>query len=260
MTLCNEAKAPFASLGAAVGWLHNVLRQAYDWSPEAAARQLPEESRPLVLALLSLEEGLGEYLPEQLWYLREALQAGVTDTCMRALEGWNEGDAPPKLSPLHEVLHWVSLQVSDIAITLGCSDAEILAYVLANIRPDVRPFTIATRLYAREIPGDTRPMQRTEATITVRGRLTSAELRDLSRQLGQVLNVTKARPLSAKDHRFLEVVHQVGVPPLGKGVKAFWEQFLLQWKRMGGVPSYTDWRNPLKRYTRLMGRLDRVAG
>jgi hypothetical protein len=261
MTLCNQAKAPFTSLGAAVSWLHNVLRQAYDWSPEAAARQLPEESRPLVLALLSIEEGLGEYLPEQLWYLREALQAGVLDTSLRALDGWNEGDPPPKLSPLHEALHWVSLQVSDIAAALGCSDAAILAYVLANVRPALSPITIGTRVYAHTPPGDTQPMQRTEVTITVRSRLTFAELRDLFSQLGQVLNVTKTRPLSAEDHRFLEVVHQVGVPPFGRGsgAKAFWEQFLLQWNGMGDVPSYTGWRNPLKRYTRLMERLKQIT-
>jgi hypothetical protein len=262
--LLGEAKAPFTSLAAAVGWLHHVLRQAYDWSPEAAARylSLPDEEQAAVLALFTPEAlPLEEYLAEQLWCLREALRAGSIYTGMRAFEGWNEGDPPVELSPLHQWLNWVNIQLSDIAATLGCSDAEILAYALANVRPALSPVTIGTRLYAHTPPGDTQPMQRTEVTITVRSRLTLVELRDLFSQLGQVLNVTKARPLTAEDHRFLEVVHQGGAPPFGKGsgAKAFWEQFLLQWKRMGGVPSYTDWRNPRIRYTRLMRRLRQIA-
>jgi hypothetical protein len=236
-----------------------VLRQAYDWSSKAVASYLPEEIRTQVLALLSTEEELEEYLFEQLWCLREALRAGDIEACTRAGLEWNEGDPPQKLPPLQECWNWVDIQLYDIAQAIGCSDTEILAYVLANIRPTLSPVTIATRRYVHTLPGDTQPMQRTEVTITVRSRLTFVELRDLSRQLGQMLNVTKAKRLSAGDRKFLEVVEQIEGNQVGEGSKAFWEKVLLKWNGMEGVRPYTDWRNPRKRYTRLMERLNQVA-
>ena len=142
--LFSDAKAHFTSLASAVGRLRNLLRQTYDWSPEAAARHLPDESRAAVLELLSTEDLPEEYLFEQLWGLREALRAGDLEACMHAVDAWNEGDPPVKLPPVQEGLRWVDIQLSDIAQAIGCSDAEILAYVLANVRPTLHPVTIAT--------------------------------------------------------------------------------------------------------------------
>src|SRR5262249_39172547 len=150
---------------------------------------------------------------------------------------------------------WVNDQLSLIAGAIGCSDSDVLAYVLANLRPTLSPFIIRQQPYVYEIPGDMQPIQRTEVTITVKARITSIELRELYRQLEQILNVVKMKALSAEDEKFLEVVRQIGDPPKQKGVRAFWEQVWLLWNAMEGVKKYKEWRNPLRRYTRLKKRM-----
>src|SRR5262245_22797122 len=44
-TLLGETKAPFTSRVAAIAWLRTMLRQSYDWSPDAATGHLSEDIR-----------------------------------------------------------------------------------------------------------------------------------------------------------------------------------------------------------------------
>jgi hypothetical protein len=256
--LFRQASPPFASPRAAIDWLEREVRRLYE-SIEASARAL---SQPVWDQALKASPRSGtpgtRATAQRIACLLEAIKAGKAMVLSPAKhlglspsELWDKGARDPVFQ--------VRRQVKAMALATGFTEPDLVAYLLAGIRPTLAPATIAVQPIVTQLPAPLRggEIRRIQVTIELHARdLSYAEHRALFQQLRQELDLVRTRGLTEEDRRFLQLAEHLGPPPSGPGSGAYWERFQRQWNKSGRAKSYNTPDGPRMRYGRLQQKLE----
>jgi len=139
----------------------------------------------------------------------------------------------------------------DLAHSTGFSEAAVVAYILAGIRPVLPVARLTTSIRSTRGIGASRWV-----TVELHSAMTPREFLKLYDRVRAELGVRPyAKPLTSVHQALREAVKTLGGEPArGSGRTAFWERVRTLMNQQHGT-KYTTWRGPAMRYQRLTERL-----
>jgi hypothetical protein len=231
--LFGSTKPPFVTYAEAVTWLEE--RAQAPAVPDGNGQPEADRAREVVGHIRALHR---------------LLPGGDVVLQRRFIPYARPGEAWEHAIPIREegTLAQLEAESSRLAQATGFSQAAVLAYVLADLRP-VRPLARVRSEVNEFSPLTGEPIKRAQVTVTFLARdMTHTQLRDLYREIRQHLSMVKVKSISEKDRQLLALVEQHGgEPPHGK--TAFWEWVRHEWNMAGqgkaGFKPYKDWYGPM---------------
>ncbi len=244
-TLFGSPCPPFATYENAVQWLEQTAA-----AQEAEARALDPK-----------RELLRQSICEKLEELQSLTGDGYTLPFRPDLLEY----AKPGDQWVHRVSIWGRTSLADlgsasrqIADATGFSQACVVSYILAGIRPLLVPIRMSTSWGA----SNTFNIFRGSVTLALRNpNVTDAQLKTIRQVIRRAWRTEKKKPLTEGDKQFLDIVHRLGGVPEDKRHgehKAFFEllrQEFNAWAVEHGCRLHKEWKVTRNKYYRLFKKL-----
>lgn len=156
-------------------------------------------------------------------------------------------------APIGSPLELLATSSAAIANATGLWKAQVVAYVLAGIRPELA--TVALWQYPdtyTTLPTG-EPYRRSYVQVTFNSPdITDEQLRTLRREIRGTWNAHRSKPLTERDEQLLEIVNELGGVP-NSGRTEFWKRVAVEYgKRVKPVGSFETLKS---RYRRLQKKL-----
>jgi hypothetical protein len=133
----------------------------------------------------------------------------------------------------------------------------ITAWVLNGLTPVLPPVIVEKRsLRPDDLPPEEPEFRSVLVTFNSRD-LQFDELRDVYRAIRSDLGSKAARRITADERALLDLVAEMGGPPVRPTERAFWEEVLKRWRVAYPHYLYKGWRSIQTKHARLMKRLHR---
>jgi hypothetical protein len=145
----------------------------------------------------------------------------------------------------------------EIAELTGFFKVDVVAYILAGVKPVLDPVLIRDVLSAPQTPLDDLEYSRTWAVVEVRdpGSLTQDLWEATYRGLRERLHIKRHNRLTDKDQQLFELVQELGEIPSHGDKGKFWERVRQRWNALAGAEEFKSGRGLALRYKRIIEKL-----
>lgn len=233
---------PFSDYQDAVEWLNNE---------EEKVPEVPKEDVEEAMRLMSEAK-------TKLWQVRQLLHHPVhpfrVEQSVVPYADLREPDVQYVLAPIDTPLGLLAEQSKAIAEATGLSQVSVVAYILANIDPVIRPIVVQDCQRMSTMP-DGAVVWRHHAEIEVNsGNISQDDFKLVFKQVKESIQTGGRKKRLTRKHRtLLSVLGELGEQPTEETVKAYWTRVMIAYnERVKPEDRYTHWDGPRKAYRRYL--------
>jgi hypothetical protein len=150
----------------------------------------------------------------------------------------------------------LEMETSRMAQATGFSQHSVVAYVLADVKPILAPYSVSPSISLWMEFGVSRLSTR---TTTDKRDITNIEIREIRKEIRQIHGSEKEKAFGDHAQMLREIVDEYGQEPK-KGIAAYWQQIMQEFNRQAGYNRYGSWKAAKKAYTTIRKKLQGTGG